>query len=227
MSRGPIPVFVCDPQPATLHGLTAILEAADGIDLIGSVPTAEACLARPCENDSVVYVVDRVSRAVNDTNLIKQLIAVDSTRRVIVYSAYDHIALIANAYFAGASAFVSKLDPPNALLDAIAAVAQLHQRRQRHYPGQLAVAIADFYADGGAAESPRRLLTNRQLEIFIRLADGHALNDIAEALNIDPRTVSNQLVKIRRQLDVPREYFRSHAIAHGLINPSRSSFDPP
>ena len=36
------------------------------------------------------------------------------------------------------------------------------------------------------------------------------------------RTVGNQLVLIRRKLDIPREHFRSYAIEYGLIDPLRS-----
>ena len=227
MVRRLIPVFACDCHPASLHGLIGILEAADGIELIGSALTADACLAGPDEQDSVVYIVDQVPRDVMEATLFQKLLATDPTRRLIAYSAYDHIALVASAYASGASAFVSKLKPQQALLDAIAAVAQLPRRRDRHYPGDVAVDLADFYSDGGGAPSPRQLLTPRELEIFVLAADGYAQDDIAEALNIHPRTVGNRLVIIRHKLGISREHFRSHAIAFGLIDPNRNRTGTP
>ncbi len=223
MRRRLIPVYVCDPQPATLHGLTGILEAADRVALVGSSSTAEECIVRPDEQGPVVYVVDQVPGDVFDPTLIRELIAADPTRRIVAYSAHDRVALIAGAYSAGASAFVSKFDSPDVLLDAIAAVAALEHPRDRYYPGDLAVSIADYYsAGGGAAGSPRRLLTKRQLEIFLLIAEGHSPDNIARDLGMNRRTVSNQLVTIRRKLDIPREHFRSYAIEYGLVNPARA-----
>ena len=66
------------------------------------------------------------------------------------------------------------------------------------------------------------MLTKRQLEIFLLVAEGHAPDDIARDLGMNRRTVSNQLVIIRRKLDIPREHFRSYAIEYGLVNPARA-----
>ena len=222
MRNRPIPVFVCDPQPAVLYGLTGILENADEIELVGSASTTAECLTHADEQESVIYIVDQLPGNVFAPEFIRSLIAGNPTRRVVVYSAHDRVSMIASAYSAGASAFVSKLDDTQALLDVIVTVASLDHPRDRHYPGRLAVALADYYSSGGgAAASPRRLLTKRQLEIYLLVADGHSADAIAAQLDMNPRTVSNQLGIIRRKLDIPREHFRSYAIEYGLVDPDR------
>ena len=224
MTRSPIPVFVCDPQPATLRGIEQILSAEDTIAVIGSTLDANSRLQGPDPNGPLVYVVDQVPGDVYDTALLEALVAADPTRRVVVYSAYDRIAVIASVYAAGASAFISKLAPQEQLLDAICAVHGHEHPRDRYYPGRLAVELADFYSAGGrAAHSPRSVLTKRQLQIYLRIAEGFSAAQVAEELGMNRRTVGNQLVLIRRKLDIPREHFRSYAIEYGLIDPLRSA----
>ena len=173
MTRSPIPVFVCDPQPATLRGIEQILNAEDTITVIGSTLDANSRLQGPDRNGPLVYVVDQAPGEVYDTALLQALVAADPTRRVVVYSAYDRIAVIAGVYAAGASAFISKLAPHEQLLDAICAVHGHEHPRDRYYPGRLAVELADYYSAGGrAAHSPRRVLTKRQLQIYLRVAEG-------------------------------------------------------
>ena len=219
LMRQSLKVFVCDPQPATLSGIERLLTEA-GTSLSGTALSPDRCPPGPDRDGPVLFIVDLAPGNVFDTVFIRSLVTEDPTRRVIVYSAYDRLAVVAGVYEAGASAFVSKLAPPQALLDAIEVV-QAHARpRDRYFPGDLATALAEFYTKGRRASgSPRGLLTKRQYEIFMLTVEGVPAAEVAERLGMNRRTVGNQLIMIRRALDIPREHFRSYAIEQGLVDP--------
>ena len=111
---------------------------------------------------------------------------------------------------------------PDQVLEVIYAVDALADPRERYFPGNLGDTLATYYVSGGPADaSPRRLLTNRQLSIFRMIAEGYSVTEVTDELQLNPRTVRNYLVAIRRRLKIPREHFRSCAMEHRLIDPMK------
>lgn len=220
MTRETVPrVFVCDPIQAIGYGLERVLRRA-GVTFLGSTKDPSSRLTRADSSGPVIYVVDQSPGGVFGPALIKGLLGADPSRRIVAYSSYEDMGMIANAYEAGASAFVRKLASSRELLDAVFAVHALAGPRDRHYPGRLGEALADFYIAGGrAGASPRDLLTDRQLLIFRMVAEGLTRDEVAERLGLQRRSIGNYLGAIRRRLNIPREHFRSHAIEHRLIDP--------
>ena len=215
-------VFVCDTQPVMLAGIERVLLEA-GLKVVGSTCDVSTCIAEPDALGPLIYVVDQTPGETYSAALIKALMETDPSRRIVVFSAYDHLAMIASAYEAGACAFVNKLSSVRQFLDTVMAVHRLASPRDRYYPVPLATALADFYTTGGrVVNSPRQLLTSREVDVFRMIAEGLTQQQVAEALQLHRRSVGNLLVKIRRKLDIPREHFRSYAIEHGLIDPLRS-----
>ena len=221
MEACPPNVFVCDPQPFTLQGIEVAFRQA-GLTVLGATSDPSPCLAAPDAVGPVIYFVDHSPGGAYGARLISGLIEADPRRRVVVSSAHEHLSMIASAYEAGASAFVNKQASPRQVLDVLFAVGSLPHARVRHYPGNLAQTLADYYVSGGRADaSPRRLLTDRQLTVFQMIAEGVGVTEVAERLRVNRRTVGNHLVAIRRRLNIPREHFRSCAIEHRLIDPLR------
>ena len=213
-----------------LHGIQDILDDAPGVSVVGAALDPTACLAAPDDDGPVLYVVDQAPADVYNPQLIQGLIATDPGRRIVVYSVYDRMSVVAGAYASGASAFVNKCSPLEELLKALQVVAGHVGARDRYYPDDLATALANYYSShGGAAGSPRRLLSKRKLQIYLRLAEGYSHQEVAAHFDLNPRTVINQVALIRRKLGIPRDHFRSYAIEHGLVDPLRAprAFDLP
>lgn len=219
-SRAPR-VFVCDPHPFALEGIERAFTRA-GLNVVGATTDPASCLAGRDRDGSVIYFVDHTPGGTFGARLISGLLSADRTRRVVASSAHDHLPLIASAYEAGANAFVTKQVPAAEVVEVILAVDSLPSALDRHFPGNLGNALATYYVDGGRADaSPRRLLTNRQLAIFRLIAEGYEVSEVADRLQLSPRTVGNYLVAIRRRLNIPRSQFRACAVKHRLIDPMK------
>ena len=219
MERRSPKVFVCDPHPFTLQGVERAFKQAS-LNVVGATTDPQQCLASPDEDGPVIYYVDHSPGGAFGARLVSGLIDTDPTRRVVASSAHGHLPIIASAYEAGACAFVTKHLAPDQVLEVIYAVEALADPRERHFPGNLGNTLAAYYVSGGRADaSPRRVLTNRQLTIFRMIAEGFSVTEVADRLQLNPRTVANHLVEIRRRLKIPREHFRSCAIEHRLIDP--------
>lgn len=214
-------VFVCDPHPFTLEGIERAFTRA-GLNVVGATTDPAPCLTERDRDGSVIYFVDYTPGGAFGARLIAGLISADRTRRVVASSAHDHLPLIASAYEAGANAFVTKRVPAAEVIEVILAVDSLPGALDRHFPGNLGNALATYYVDSGRADaSPRRLLTNRQLAIFRLIAEGYEVSEVADRLQLNPRTVGNHMVAIRRRLNITRSQFRACAVKHRLIDPMK------
>ncbi len=96
---------------------------------------------------------------------------------------------------AGASAFVAKSSPPEALAQAVDAAAD-----------------SDCFVDP-ATNGKKAALTRRQREILQLLADGQSTTDVAESLSLSAETVRTHTKGMLARLTA-RD--RAHAVAIGL-----------
>lgn len=214
-------VFICDPHPFMLQGVEGAFKQA-GLKIVGARRDPSALLTHADEDGPVIHFVDHTPGGPFGARLIRGLIDADPTRRVIANSSYTHLSMIAGAYEAGAAAFLNKQAPSSEALDLVHAVHALVPPRCRVFPGDLAGDLAEYYIEGGAGNaSPRRLLTARQLTVFLMIAEGMSVVEVAHRLQVNRRTVGNHMVAIRRRLNIPREHYRSVALEHRLIDPYR------
>ncbi|WP_022681751.1 response regulator transcription factor [Sphingobium bisphenolivorans] len=63
-----------------------------------------------------------------------------------------------------------------------------------------------------------RWLTQREIEVLIRIAKGQSAKEIAQTLNIAPRTVERHIGRVRLKTRTRnRSHLVAYAIAKGLI----------
>ena len=100
----------------------------------------------------------------------------------------------------GALGFLSKRSAPEALIDAVTAVAA----GQRYIDPSLAQKLALDEIDG-AGKSVIERLSEREFEVFIRLARGASVQRIADDLKLSPSTVGTHLYNIKQKLRVANQ----------------------
>ena len=100
----------------------------------------------------------------------------------------------------GALGFLSKRSAPEALIDAVTTVAA----GQRYIDASLAQKLALDEIDG-AAKSVIERLSEREFDVFIRLARGENVQRIAEDLKLSPSTVGTHLYNIKQKLCVSNQ----------------------
>jgi two-component system invasion response regulator UvrY len=97
----------------------------------------------------------------------------------------------------GALGFLSKRSAPEALLEAVSVVAD----GQRYIDKGLAQKLALEEIEGTAKSVVARL-SEREFDVFIRLARGASVQRIAEDLNLSPSTVGTHLYNVKQKLRV-------------------------
>ncbi|MFN3565423.1 MAG: LuxR C-terminal-related transcriptional regulator [Burkholderiaceae bacterium] len=112
----------------------------------------------------------------------------------------------------GALGFLSKRSAPEELLRAVRTVAA----NRRYIDPALAQALALAEIDGG--DSPLERLSEREFDVFLRLARGASVGRIAEDLKLSSSTVGTHLYNIKQKLGAANQAeLTLLAIRHGLI----------
>src|SRR5690606_23087428 len=126
---------------------------------------------------------------------IKRIRTHHSDARLLALSAHDDVMHARRALTQGALGFVSKRTAPETLLDAVRTVAAGRRYIDPALAQQLALAEID-----GNADMPLERLSEREFEIFLRLAKGAAVQGIANDLNLSASTVGTHLYNIKQKL---------------------------
>lgn len=198
MAAEKLRVILADDHELLRAGFSAALIEHD-IEVVGTTGVAEEVLDRyeHCRPDVVVLDILFQGRQTG-LNVIRRLMEDHPLARVVVLSQFDQDSLIKEAYNAGALAFVPKASDTNHLVEAIrkAACGQIY------FIPEISDRLALMTAR--PERSPTEVLSKRELETFILLANGRKMEEIASELGITTRTVANLSQLIKKKLGVSR-----------------------
>lgn len=200
-----IRVLIADDQHLVRAGLSALLGAEDDIEVVGVAEDGTAALAMARDLVPDVACLDIRMPGLTGIEVTRELCApgADPQVPVLVLTTFDLDDYVFGALEAGASGFLLKDSPPEAIAHAVRQVAAgrgtidqtltrrileefVHRRRLQPVSVQRA-------AD---------LLTPRELEILQLLAQGMSNDDIARSLVVEVSTVKSHLARMLPKLGV-------------------------
>jgi two-component system invasion response regulator UvrY len=164
--------------------LEVVAEAGDG---------EQACQLYPGTRPDVV-VMDLSMPGMGGMEAVRRLLAQDPKARVLVLSAHEDTAHPRRVLRAGALGYLAKRSAPEALIDAVRAVS----RGERYIDASTAQALAMAQLDG--ADSPADVLSEREFSVFLQLARGASVAQIADNLALSPSTVGTHLYHVKQKL---------------------------
>ncbi|HET9823011.1 MAG TPA: response regulator transcription factor [Burkholderiaceae bacterium] len=132
---------------------------------------------------------------------------------VLILSGFPEAHYATTLLRLGASGYLNKECDPPEIANAIRTVA----RGRRYITPAVAELLADGFA-GGVDQPPHEALSERELQVFLRLARGETVGHIAEQMFLSVKTVSTYrsrvLDKLRLQSNSDLTYY---ALKNGLI----------
>jgi DNA-binding NarL/FixJ family response regulator len=129
--------------------------------------------------------------------LLRRLLLISPTARIIVFSMHAEPMYAARALQAGARGYVSKNASPEELEIALHRVIDGGRYVEKEIAQELAV-------HGPVDADPWNRLTERDLEILRLLSEGRSLAQIAAAIGLSYKTVANVCTRIKAKLGVTR-----------------------
>ena len=147
-----------------------------------------------------LVVLDLAMPGMGGLEALRRILAHHPQAQVLTLSAHDDPMHARRALREGALGFLSKRSAPEALLEAVTAIAA----GQRYIDKGLAQKMALEEIEGGAKSVTERL-SEREFDVFIRLARGATVQRIAEDLNLSPSTVGTHLYNVKQKLRVTNQ----------------------
>jgi len=206
-SNNQIRILIVDDRPVVCIGLTRMLSAHSGLEVIGSAPSGEEALAIVQQNRPDVLLLDLRMPGMDGIAVMHALKRIDAPPRVIVITSFEKDEDIYRSIRAGAQGYQLKDTTESEMVAAITVV----DAGKRYIPRHIAARLADRML--------RADLTGRELQILEMLAQGSTNKQIARALEISDNTVRHHVNNIMDKLQVSdRTEAVAIAIRRGVLS---------
>jgi two-component system invasion response regulator UvrY len=208
-----IKVLLVDDHAVVRTGFRLLLQSLAEVSEVYEAESGEVACQRYAELAPHVVVMDLAMPGMGGLEALRRIRVRDPHARVLALSAHDDPMHARRALREGALGFLSKRSAPEALIEAVNTVAA----GRRYIDAALAqkLALEDIE---GAAKSPVERLSEREFEVFVRLARGATVQRIADDLNLSASTVGTHLYNIKQKLGlVNQSELTLLALRHGLI----------
>jgi DNA-binding NarL/FixJ family response regulator len=209
-----IRLVVADDHTIVREGLKQLLSAAGDIEVVGEAQNGHEVMERVRGLDFDLLLLDMSMPGKSGIELIKQARSERPKLKILVLSMHEENQYAVRAIRAGASGYLTKESASRQLVDAIRKVASGGAFISAEVAQQLALgAMPD------AQGPPHAALSDREYQIFLMIANGKSVSDIAAQLNLSAKTVSTHKANIlqKMNMDTSMELVR-YAIGHRLVD---------
>ena len=208
-----IRVMIADDHAVVRDGVRHILERAGGFQVVAEAADGAQVtgLLRDCRAQVIVLDLSMPGRT--GLELIRQLRADYPALRVLVLTMHAEEEYVRRAFRAGASGYLTKESAATELVAAIGKVAEGGTYVSQAMGEKLALGLQE-----GSEDLPHLTLSDREMEVFRRLAMGESISAIAADLCVSAKTVSTYKMRLMEKLQLPNEAaLVSYAIRHRVF----------
>lgn len=178
-------------------------EAADGNDVL------EQLRAQPCD----VLLLDISMPGKSGVDVLRAVRQRYPDIKVLMLSGFPEESYALSMIRNGANGYLHKDCNQTELLKAIRTVAN-----GRWYVSPSTAELLAEELSGNRPEAPHSALSERELQVFLRLAKGQSVSQIAEELHLSVKTISTYRSRLIEKLNVSSNAeLATYAIRHGLI----------
>jgi two-component system response regulator NreC len=194
-----------------------LLESEDDVEIVGEAGTAGEALESVTTLKPDVVVMDIGLPDLSGIDAAREIKSRRPETAIVALTIHEDEEYFFKMLEAGASGYVPKRAAPDELLTAIRAAAE---GEVYLYPSLAKLLVRDYLTQEQQTRSENMLdgLTAREQEVLAHLAEGASSADIAEALNISPKTVGRHRENIMHKLNLhSRTELVKYAIRKGII----------
>jgi two-component system, NarL family, invasion response regulator UvrY len=185
-------IVIADDHAVVRKGLRLILADVVGIEVSGEAASSDELLTFLRTKRADAIILDIVLGDRDGIEVLKHIRSEFPHLPVLVISMHAEEIFAVRAFRAGASGYIEKSAPPEALRDAVRAVAA----GGTYISAAVAEQLRADLARGTAGPLPHQRLTDREFEVFRLLGAGKSVTEIARAINLSVKTVSTHRTRI-------------------------------
>lgn len=200
MSNEPLRILLVDDHPLVRNGLRALLSSVADMMVVGEAASGEEAITQTTELQPDIILMDLNMPGLNGIEATRRIVQAHPHIGILVLTMLEDDASVFAAMRAGARGYLLKGADQADVLRAIGAAAHgeaifsppIARRLMQYFANMQPILPQAAFPD----------LTEREREILGLIALGKSNAEIAEALVLSPKTVSNHVSNIFSKLQV-------------------------
>lgn len=212
-----IRILLVDDHTIFRAGVRVLLEMQPDFNVVGEAEDGERAISLVRELCPDVVLMDIGMPGFDGLCATRQIKDIAPRTRIIILTQHENKDYVYPALKIGAAGYVLKRAAADELVLAIRAV---YQGKSFLDSNVTSTVVADYRQEGPMGENADyKMLTGREREICVMLGRGYSNKQIAELLQISPKTVDFHRTRIMRKLGVKgRVALGQYALRHGLVD---------
>jgi len=215
LELAPIRVLIVDDHPMVRRGLRSLLSSYSDIEVVGEAEDGTAAFQAVTELCPHVILLDIQMFGVDGIEIASRILRNAPQVKIIILTAYDNEEYILGAFRAGAYAYLLKNSSDETVVETIRLV---QQGRRLLSPSLMDQVLRQFHILARAQASGEHKLSQDEVHVLARIADGATNEEIAREIHWSERTVKRMIEEITIKLGARnRAQAVAIAIKEGLI----------
>tara|TARA_B100000795_G_scaffold64932_1_gene44000 strand:+ start:20934 stop:21566 length:633 start_codon:yes stop_codon:yes gene_type:complete len=191
-------VFIADNHPVTRKGITCMLKNNDNFSIIGKAGNAEDLYKSLRDNTPDILVMEIDIPQINGINALRSIKTEFPKMRVLIFSTHPEEIYALRSIKSGAAGYVPKTASTKTFLKAM----RLISKGGIFLNEELTSTFTSRNVGESNAISRYKKLSSREIEVLNLLSSGKRNKDIANALDINEKTVSTYKTRLLKKLKV-------------------------
>ncbi|MBN2693006.1 MAG: response regulator transcription factor [Burkholderiaceae bacterium] len=206
-------ILIVDDHALVGAGLARMLEA-DGLQTHWCGDATQALAAIRNATWSAV-LLDVSLQGSDGLDLLKRIKTSHPRLPVLMLSMHAEHLFAMRVLRGGAAGYLTKDSAPEILIDAIRTVAS----GKRYLTAPVAEQLANHFQDGDAANVlPHQSLSDRELQVLLRIGAGRTVGEVARELHLSVKTVSTHKTHLMQKMALSRDAdLVRYALDHDLV----------
>jgi DNA-binding NarL/FixJ family response regulator len=209
-----ISILLVDDHPVVREGYRRLLERQPGFRISAEAEDAASAYQAYRRVSPEVVIMDLSLPGAGALEAMRHIRQWDRAARILVFTMHGGAAFALKAFEAGAVGYITKSSAPAELVRAVATVAKGGRALSEDIAREIAaerLSNRDSLVDE---------LSPRETEILRLVASGLTTDEIAETLNLSPKTVQNYHYQIKSKIGARTDaHLVWLAIGAGLVTP--------
>jgi DNA-binding NarL/FixJ family response regulator len=191
-------VLLVDDHPIVRQGLALLIDREADLSVCGEADGAHSAFHAIETLRPDLVVLDISLNGPDGLEVLKEIRVKTGGLPVLILSMHDESIYAERAMRAGANGYIMKQEATEKVLIAIRRILQ----GDVYLSDRLTTTMLQQYVRGGAAtkSSPLLNLTDRELEVFRLIGEGHGTRQIADELHLSVKTIESYQAHIKEKL---------------------------
>jgi two-component system invasion response regulator UvrY len=210
-----INLLVVDQYPIAIAGIRRVLDGYVDIKIIAETQTTSAAYDKLRETPDINTMILDLDMPASESafDFLTRVVTRYQNLNILVFTALSERQYALQSVKQGAAGFISKTADTASIVNALRTVSL-----GRRYFSPAMTEIMSNALSGRQVKEPHEDLSEREFQVFIKLAKGEASGDIATSLALSVKTVSTYRTRLMEKLSLnTNSELTYYALKHGLI----------